>query len=103
MVPGHFFCLCQKQLADNSARIGQLERTLGQYGHPAADLADRGRLGHTQQEPPPGLNGELNALKERGQELRGELRCLEARQMDYQQFLSLCSKGPDLSPPGLRF
>jgi hypothetical protein len=95
--------LCQKQLADNSARISQLERALIQFDRHDSDLADRGRLGHTIQEPPPGLAGELNALREQGQTLRGELRGLETRQADYHQFLTLCNKGPELSGPGLRF
>jgi hypothetical protein len=95
--------LCQKQLADNSARICQLERALIQFDHRDSDLADQGRLGHTIQEPPPGLAGELNALREQGQTLRGELRGLETRQADYHQFLTLCNKGPELSGLGLRF
>jgi hypothetical protein len=95
--------LCQKQLADNSARISQLERAIIQFDRHDSDLADRGRLGHTIQEPPPGLAGELNALREQGQTLRGELRGLETRQADYHQFLTLCNKGPELSGPGLRF
>ncbi len=95
--------LCQKQLVENSARIQQLERAMDQYEHPKADLADRGRLGHTLQEPPPGLKGELHALGERGQELRVELKALESRHADYQQFLSLCNKGPELTGPTLRF
>jgi hypothetical protein len=95
--------LCQKHLVENSARIQQLERAMDQYECPIADLADRGRLGHTLQEPPPGLRGELSALGERGQELRIELKGLESRHADYQQFLSLCKKGPELTGPALRF
>lgn len=95
--------LCQKQLVNNSNRVEQLERAMAQFGTPEQRLYHQGKLGHTLQEPPPGLMGEITALKQEGQLLRGELKSLEHRQDDYQQFLSLCGKAPELKGPGLRF
>lgn len=88
---------CLQQIADQNARIRELELAIDRIDKREKELLAMGKLNHVLDDRRPALRHELDSAQALCGTLKNELTSLESRRHDYQTFLAMSGKTREIS------
>lgn len=88
---------CLRQIADQNARIRELELAIDRIDKREKELLAMGKLNHVLDDRRPALHHELDSAQALRGSLKNELTSLENRHHDYQTFLAISGKTRKIS------